>query len=150
MSFIQSPRNPSFSLTVSPHAVTGHAQTQPPLHQPPESRNRSSAPAPRRRRPCRGAALSPAWLAGCVPARLPQLPGRHPPPPLRQRGARSRQGEATRRVRASLLPVMASLRPGEVTRRVRASLRPASLLPVPLAVCALGAATNCCRGFTAD
>jgi hypothetical protein len=42
----------------------------------------------------------------------------------------------TRRVRASLLPVLASLCPGEATRRVRASLRPASLLSVR-AVCCL-------------
>jgi hypothetical protein len=137
MSFIQSPRT-LVSLSRSHLRQSRIAARKQKLLQRSCSSPASTLPR------CRTVACVVGWLR---PYSAAQLPGRHPPSPLRQRGARSR------RVRASLLPVLASLRPGEATRRVRVSLTPCVRRPycpcVPFAVCALRATTNCCRGFTA-
>jgi hypothetical protein len=138
MSFIQSLRNPSFSLT-----SRSHAQTQPPAARKQKQLlllvGVETAVLPR----CRTAACMAGWLR---PASLPGCPSDlAATPPARSDWARSRRPGKCGRAAVPSAPA----RPAPQSA-ARLALRPTSLLPVLFAVWALGAATNCCRGFTAD
>jgi hypothetical protein len=129
MSFIQSPRNPSFSLTsTSRSAVTHKLNHQPPLHQKAETEKpllscSSSAydVDPTVLSPCCPAAVPhcvAGWLRACVPARLPQPPGR-------QSATRHRHSAGEERDPGDQV----SAQPAQ-HRSPQHALRPASLLPV--------------------
>jgi hypothetical protein len=144
MSFIQSPRNPSFSLTVSPQAVTHSRQKA------------ETAPALLLLAGVDPAAVPHCRLRGWLVASLLGCPATWPPPAISTPPARSeiqarRGDQASAGIPAARAGVPASRRSD---RRVRASLTPCVRRPccpcVPFAVCALRATTNCCRGFTAD
>jgi hypothetical protein len=133
MSFIQSPRNPSFSLTVSPQAVTHKLN-----HHSTSRQKAETAPALLLLAGVDPAAVPHCRLRGWLAVSLPGFPSCLAATRHRHSASEERDpGEVTKRVRASLLPVLVSLRPGEATRRVRASLRLASLLPAVHVVCCL-------------
>jgi hypothetical protein len=98
-----------YSITQEPYSLSHLTQ----------SRTDSPPPAARKQKPSRAgvypAILSRCRLRGWLAVSLPQPPGRHPPPPLRQRGARSR--------RVQQCPACPA---------PQHALRPASLAPCPV------------------
>jgi hypothetical protein len=132
MSFIQSPRNPSFSLTSTSRSAVSQSRTNSTTSRhsarKQKLRNRS-CPAPRRRRPCRPAALPSChgaalrgWLAACLRP-CPAAPATWPPPATATPPARS-EIQATRRVR------QCPARPAP-----KSTARPASGVPAARVVC---------------